>query len=1112
MKAHSSAKPEHSRHHGSSDRSGHGHGQQATAVVDNRPEMEQQQGLLSLMAGSPRLQRKSACGAPSAAGGSCTACEAKASGAGSQAAQLLPGPAGLTGGSSSPSSLGLVPAAALEPTLDDEAPPHSLTQVPALPVSIAIAVWQQGRPLAQPLRTQAESFFGQSLGHVRIHDDAHAATAAVRHRAHAIAAGPHILLSRQRSDLSRSESQRTLAHEIAHTLQPQTGTTSSDPFDAPGSAAEVAAHSASKAFLDGSARFDPSARPTRRGLSLERDPRLDALVSLIDSMPVAWNAHTVARKLQHATPDLNIRDPDNFQPLLLVVEDHFAQSFGQEVLSEWYLLRSGLPPAARVEPATLRTPRVIDPGSMSGTELETEIGEIRSKIGVLPLDPDAPAEEAFEPHSAEDGRNLARLQALETEYFEHHRVGLDAGREFIAAEERRQRSKPRAGVREYLHSAVSLGFGVPGTLQLYTSDTALGHPVEDAATGFVAGFLGGVMLELPRDVFARLDAEIREHPVQFNFGAEAGLLLGAAKGLKDFFAGLIELLEMLYQVSPVGLVNHGFEELVQYVSDPEAYSKRRRAQHQRSVEIAKAILGVVQGMFNDPAFMLAHGREFGELSGRASGQWFHGDFMNRTTFRKGLAVGEVEGRIVFEIVALFLGPEEWIARGAVVVSGPLRLAILKLIQRYPVLRRLMLASREASTVARDAAAGERALAGGGEAVSDLGRGGEALGDLGRGGGAVGDETRALEGAVNEGGDALRAAKEKYPAAKPTAKASEPIVAPAAEPHTLDAKTSEPHPQAKTMEPHKPITEPEPVGNGHHVQMTHEGFELCSPAPCPNLRLMYKEQLAASEELNREMERLEAMRKIAVRQEALLGKTDPAFAKRINREAAELQKKLEAAAIGKPPISAAAAPSPTASKRLGKPLPEGYVDDAIKRLDDTNAFEPHFSEKRAAQIKSGEKNFTLDQPMTPGDIDEPLSVGAKGIKPQRAVDRATDPHNHQFLDASTNRQTKHLGTDSRDVARGRNKLEPVSLTKDPDALINRRFDEIEEMAEIFDQAVNRVKNKGELKPTALKNRINAEIRDIIKNGDAPAARTVRDVLKNKGFVFRENVGFVLEKVP
>jgi hypothetical protein len=152
--------------------------------------------------------------------------------------------------------------------------------------------------------------------------------------------------------------------------------------------------------------------------------------------------------------------------------------------------------------------------------------------------------------------------------------------------------------------------------------------------------------------------------------------------------------------------------------------------------------------------------------------------------------------------------------------------------------------------------------------------------------------------------------EPHPAAKPTPTTSEPTPAtPAAS-----------HPQAKALEPHKPITEPEPVGGGHHVQTTPEGFELCSPPPCPNLRLMYKKQLAADGELRREMERLDAMRKIAVQQETQLGKTDPAFAKRINREAAELQKKLEAAKLGKPAPPSTPVPRTPIGPKPENPLP------------------------------------------------------------------------------------------------------------------------------------------------------------------------------------------------
>jgi hypothetical protein len=192
----------------------------------------------------------------------------------------------------------------------------------------------------------------------------------------------------------------------------------------------------------------------------------------------------------------------------------------------------------------------------------------------------------------------------------------------------------------------------------------------------------------------------------------------------------------------------------------------------------------------------------------------------------------------------------------------------------------------------------------------------------------------------------KAATEPHPAAKPTAEphpaakaASDtaPAAKPAPEAHPASKPASEPHPHsqtppankpgdphAKTPHPasdaaHKPLAEPEHVGGGHHTQVTPDGIELCSPPPCPNLRLVYKRQLAASDELRKEMERLEAMRKIAARLEAQ-GTPDPALAKRTSKEAAQLQKKLEAAKLGKPQPSFAPQPRRPVGPPVGKPRP------------------------------------------------------------------------------------------------------------------------------------------------------------------------------------------------
>jgi hypothetical protein len=227
MKAHSSAKPEHSRHHGSSDRGGHGHRQQATAALDSRPEMEQQQGLLSLMAGSQRLQRKCACGAPSAAGGSCAACEAKANGAGSQvlqkklaigatadplereadriADQVMAGPA--------QSPLSSAPAQIQRFTGQVGG------QMDTAPASVERVLASSGKPLEAGLRRDMELRFGHDFSKVRVHTDgpAHASASAID--AIAYTAGRHIVFADGHYAPDTPSGRHLLAHELTHTIQ-----------------------------------------------------------------------------------------------------------------------------------------------------------------------------------------------------------------------------------------------------------------------------------------------------------------------------------------------------------------------------------------------------------------------------------------------------------------------------------------------------------------------------------------------------------------------------------------------------------------------------------------------------------------------------------------------------------------------------------------------------------------------------------------------------------------------------------------------------------------------------------------------------------------------------
>jgi len=229
MKAQSTAKPEQSRHQDSLDRGGQGQGQQAMAVLDSRPEIAQQQDLLSLMAGSPRLQRKCACGAPSAAGGSCAACEGKQNSAKPVVLQKK-----------------LVIGAADDP-LEREADrvadqvmrmEHSAVngapvriqrftgqgggQVDIAPASVERVLASSGSPLEPGLLKDMEQRFGHDFSRVRVHTGGAPEQSARDVNAHAYTVGDTIVFGPGRYAPETHQGRRLIAHELTHVLQ-QTG-------------------------------------------------------------------------------------------------------------------------------------------------------------------------------------------------------------------------------------------------------------------------------------------------------------------------------------------------------------------------------------------------------------------------------------------------------------------------------------------------------------------------------------------------------------------------------------------------------------------------------------------------------------------------------------------------------------------------------------------------------------------------------------------------------------------------------------------------------------------------------------------------------------------------
>jgi hypothetical protein len=172
-----------------------------------------------------------------------------------------------------------------------------------------------------------------------------------------------------------------------------------------------------------------------------------------------------------------------------------------------------------------------------------------------------------------------------------------------------------------------------------------------------------------------------------------------------------------------------------------------------------------------------------------------------------------------------------------------------------------------------------------------------------------------------------------------------------------------------------------------------------------------------------------------------------------------------------------------------------LDGSISRLDKPgNPFQIHG--------KAGLKELPITM-----DIDEPSAVGEKGISATEARRRATDVNNRQFLDPATNRRTKYLGTDTHPSS---GPSSEVSVTEHPDALLTRRFGQITEMKDVFNEALAKIEDPSKLSPTKLKEAINKNMWDVIKDGTSQSAVEVREALQKLGFENVKGQGYVLRR--
>jgi len=335
----------------------------------------------------------------------------------------------------------------------------------------------------------------------------------------------------------------------------------------------------------------------------------------------------------------------------------------------------------------------------STTELEAEVERILQQLSELPQDESSPEHEALEQQYYM--LNTA-LQSRRT-----------SGREAADAVTALARRAPMD-----LSSRIGMAFG--------------------------AGFAAGALMEYRPADAQRLIDEIQAHPGEFGGGILVGIFEGAAS---DLWSNIVGIGELLLYLSPLYWAYRSARDTFECLSDTEACAARAAEQRAQVGALLAGLGELIVLVARDPDFLVDQGEELGLIAGQRAAQWFDDDFMRRTPYEKGETVGMVAGTIIMEIALLFLGPEEWVARGlaaggqALRVSARLERALMRLFERVPALARLMELRRAAGGAhlleesASAARTGERLV--------------EAAGDVERATGVATDAERAAHAAPAE---------------------------------------------------------------------------------------------------------------------------------------------------------------------------------------------------------------------------------------------------------------------------------------------------------------------------------------------------------------------------
>lgn len=236
---------------------------------------------------------------------------------------------------------------------------------------------------------------------------------------------------------------------------------------------------------------------------------------------------------------------------------------------------------------------------------------------------------------------------------------------------------------------------------LVPPDIKLAVQVGAASNAFIEAFLATAIESLSvadakalKDEFSSPAASL-----QYMAGVVGGIPTGIVLDLYSNLEGLYEIAKLAVEFSPAGLANKAMKEIAGYAANPDLYVETKRKEGEHAKQVISAVTAFFKEMSSNPTLLIEHGEEMGAACGEMVSQWFHGDFLKQPSLRKGFTVGKGVGMAATEIALLFLGPEEWVLRGAVAVGkvakgSRIYRSVVKLLEKVPEMARLVKVKNE----------------------------------------------------------------------------------------------------------------------------------------------------------------------------------------------------------------------------------------------------------------------------------------------------------------------------------------------------------------------------------------------------------------------------------